>query len=370
MISFWSVLSATLWFALAFLLLGALRGHTNFLMRHGTMAWSMAVVMTLMRLLFPLDSKYMFVIRSYKLLPVLRRALDYQPVAGVTVRGILAGLWIAGSLLWLGFVIYGMVRDRRQLWEIPAVPLTPEVKAAARQCGLSESMICMTPAVSSPMTMGLLHPTVFLPVSVENKDDWLWIMKHEMTHIAGHDAWLRLAFLMFRCLFWWNPLVHLAQKSLADILELRCDKTVLNNMGTEERAAYVGAMRRAMAQADQGVSPFIGASAFVQPSRVNTLVLRARTAIDAAPQWDKTAVAALVVSIALFLASFAFILQPAELPPETDESDVVSVISSQTTYLKRLPSGEYEFWSDGEFVCIVSADMLKDEVFQNLEVLP
>lgn len=79
-------------------------------------------------------------------------------------------------------------------------------------------------------------------------------MKHEMTHIAGHDAWLRFAFLMFRCLFWWNPLVHLAQKSLADILELRCDKTVLNNMGTEERAAYVGAMRRAMAQADQGVS--------------------------------------------------------------------------------------------------------------------
>ncbi len=283
------------------------------------------------------------------------------------MRGILAGLWIAGSLLWLGFVIYGMVRDRRQLWEIPAVPLTPEVKAAARQCGLSESMICMTPAVSSPMTMGLLHPTVFLPVSVENKDDWLWIMKHEMTHIAGHDAWLRFAFLMFRCLFWWNPLVHLAQKSLADILELRCDKTVLNNMGT---AAYVGAMRRAMAQADQGVSPFIGASTFVQPSRVNTLVLRARTAIDAAPQWDKTAVAALVVSIALFLASVAFILQPAELPPETDESDVVSVISSQTTYLKRLPSGEYEFWSDGEFVCIVSADMLKDEVFQNLEVLP
>lgn len=83
MISFWSVLSATLWFALAFLLLGALRGHTNFLMRHGTMAWSMAVVMTLVRLLFPLDSKYMFVIRSYKLLPVLRRALDYQPVAAL-----------------------------------------------------------------------------------------------------------------------------------------------------------------------------------------------------------------------------------------------------------------------------------------------
>lgn len=79
----------------------------------------------------------------------------------------------------------------------------------------------------------------------------------------------------------------------------------------------------------------------------------------------------MVVSIALFLASFAFILQPAEFPDQTPENgDTLVLTTSETSYLKKTPSGEYEMWSDGELVCIVPADALKDEIFQNLEVLP
>lgn len=78
MISIWSLFSSTLWFLLAFLLLFLLRDHTDFLMRHGTTAWSMAVVLTIVRLLLPLDSKRMIVLRSYRLLPKLRRVLNYD----------------------------------------------------------------------------------------------------------------------------------------------------------------------------------------------------------------------------------------------------------------------------------------------------
>lgn len=370
MISFWSVLSATLWFVLAFLLLCLLRGHTDFLMRHGVAAWSVAVVLTIARLLLPLDSKRMFVLRSYKLLPMVRRALDYQPVAGISVSLILKGLWLAGALCGIGFAVYGVIRDSRRLRDIPAVPLTPQVRAAAQQCDISTGMICMTPTIDMAMTQGLLHPTIYLPDRQFDETDLVCMLKHEMNHIAGHDAWLNLGFLLFRCAFWWNPLVHLAQEPVDEILELRSDNAVLKGMSDAERLTYAEALRRERVHGRKGHRSLVGASHFVSPDKANTLILRANAALEGPDRWDKVAVAALVLSIVLFAVSYVFILQPAELPPTTDDSDSVMIISPETSYLKALPSGDYELWCDGEFLWSVSVDELNDPFYQNLEVLP
>lgn len=370
MISFWSVLSATLWFVVVYLFLFILRGHTTFLMKHGTAVWPIAVVLTIVRFLLPLDSKRMFVLRSYHLLPILRRALDYQPVTGISVSLLLKGLWLAGTLCGVGFIIYGVIRDSRRLRDIPAVPLTPEVRAAAQRCGIKPGMICMTPVFDGAKAMGLLHPTIYLPDRQFNETDLVCMLKHEMNHIAGHDAWLNLGFLLFRCVFWWNPLVYLAEKSVDDILELRCDKTTLDGMSYEERVAYIELMKLEGERKCKTPKTFVGASNFVSPERANLLLLRASEALNGPKRWDKAAVAALVLSIVLFAVSYVFILQPAELPPTTDDSDSVMIISPETSYLKALPSGDYELWCDGEFLWSVSADELNDSFYQNLEVLP
>lgn len=369
MISFWSVLSATLWFVVVYLFLSILRGHTNFLMRHGTVAWSIAVVLTIVRLLLPLDSERMFVLRSYHLLPMVRRALDYQPVAGVSVSLLLKGLWLVGALCGIGFVVYGVIRDSWRLRDIPAVPLTPQVRAAAQQCNISTGMICMTPTFDTAKAKGLLHPTIFLPDRQFDETDLVFMLKHEMNHIAGHDGWLNLGFLLFRCVFWWNPLVHLAQDAVEEILELRCDAAVLNGMSEEERVAYTEVMKLEAGQERKSEPSFIGASNFVSPERANMLLLRAELALHEPPRWDKTAVAAFVLSLVLFAVSYIFILQPAGMPP-TEDMVPVNVVSSGTTYLKLAPTGEHEMWSDGELVGMIPADALDDGLFQNLEVLP
>lgn len=370
MISFWSVLSATLWFVLAFLLLFALRGHTNFLMRHGVTAWSIAVILTIVRLLLPLDSERMIVLRSYKLLPMVRRALDYQPVAGVSVSLLLKGLWLVGGLCGIGCVVGKIVRDNRQLRRFPAVSPSPQACSAACQCGINTDMIRMSATVAVPSVIGLLHPTIYVPEDPYNEADLVWAMKHEMNHIAGHDSWLRLGFMIFRCVFWWNPLVHLARKPVDDILELRCDRAVFSHLNEAERVAYAEVLYRIGKQSKRPVPHFICASNFVSPERANALVLRAQVAMENPPRWDKTAVAAFVLSLVLFAASYVFILQPAGMPPATDDSDSVGALSSETAYLKALPSGEYELWCDGELFWSISADELNDPLYQNLEVLP
>lgn len=369
MISIWSLFSATLWFVLAFFLLFLLRGHTGFLMRHGTAAWSVAVILTVVRLLLPLDSKSMIVLRSYTILPMVRRSLHYELPAGVSIEAILIGVWAVGAVAGVVFLCRGIIRDQRQFDSLPVAARTPEVEAAIQSCGIDPDMVCVTPAISTPMAAGFLRPKIYLPDFTYAQADLVWILKHELSHITGRDAWWRLAFLLFRCLFWWNPFAHLAQRSLNDILELRCDRTVLHDLTSAERVAYGEALCHMAERAHDAALSFVSAGNFVQPNRIGTLSLRVQIALDKPKRWDLGAALAIVVSLTLFVVSYVFILQPAGFPSEMEGGVPIYQLSPGSAYLKETPSGDYELWCDGEFAGIVRADKLQDEMFQGLEVL-
>lgn len=370
MISFWSILSATLWFSAACLLLMLLRKHTKFLLRYGTAAWSATILLTVVRLLLPLDSAYMIVLRSYHVLPALWRAVEHELTAGLSVRRLMRWLWLGGSLVGLGIVVCGAIWDSRRLGAVVRAPRSPQVDEAMERCGIPAGLVHVTPVISTPVAAGLFHPAIYLPDGTYSDRDLDWILKHEMAHITGRDAWLRLGFLLFRCAFWWNPLVHAAQTAVNEVLELRCDKTVLTGVETVDRVSYVEALCRVGRQACPGVPDFVGAGTFVQPGKLGTLALRANMALNAPAKRDRTAMAALVMSVALFVVSYVFIPQPAAFFEETyADAQPVYAVDPGTSYLGKLPSGEYEFWCGGEHVWTVSEDMLGDEIFQNLEVI-
>lgn len=368
MITLWSIFSAMLWFSLSACLLFALRRNDDFLIRYGVAVWSGAMILTVARMLFPLDSEYMVVLRSYHVLPALYRMLSYELVAGFSVGRLLIALWITGTLLGFIFVLYGLFRDGRRLRQFPSLPPSPSIKAAAQACGLDIGIIRISPAVTAPMTTGLLHPTVYLPINDYPEAALPCILKHEANHIAGHDSWLKLGFLLFRCLFWWNPVVHFAQKSVVDILELRCDQAALAGASSEEQLVYVQAMAYTVQQVLQPSFSFIGAASFVQPNNKDLVALRAKLVLRNAhpPKWRVLAV--LTLCFALFIGSYLFIFQSAGFPAENDGDFPIHGFLPQTSYLKQTPCGDYELWSNGEYAGSFPADALDNELFQNLEV--
>ncbi len=371
MISFWSVFSASLWFVVAFLLLYALRRQENFLMRYGVAVCFIVVILATVRLLLPLDNAHMIILRSYTLLPALNKVLKHELVEdGVLLEQLLWDIWIAGILVGLGGLAFCALRDQRKLKRLPVEPLSPQVCATIEACGLDEDRVRIAPRVATPMVAGFLCPVIYLPTQDYEETDLQWILRHEAGHIAGGDAWLRLGFLLFRCLFWWNPLVHLSQKLVDDILELRCDKVVLTGTDEDGRLAYVEALYHAASRVGEGVSSAVTAGSFVRPGRAGILAVRANMAINESRpnRWKERA--ALVLSATLFVASYAFIIQPAELPPGMEDGVEVVLVSPETSYLKELPSGDYEIWCDGEFSGYVTKNMRNDEVYRELEVLP
>ncbi len=370
MISFWSMFSATMWFGIVFLALWMLRRQVGFLMEYGVTVLLVMAILTIVRLSLPLDGDWTIILRSYTLLPAFNKVLRHELAEGFRLEQLLWDVWIAGILIGLGGLALGVLRDRRKLERLPVEPLSPQVRAVAEACGLDKSRVRIAPGVATPMVAGFLHPVIYLPAQDYDEADLQWILKHEAGHIAGGDAWLRLGFLLFRCLFWWNPLVHLSQKLVDDILELRCDKVVLTGTDAAGHLAYVEALYHAASRAGEGISSVVTAGSFVQPRRASILAVRANMAIDEPRPNRWKARVVLILSAALFVASYVFIVQPAELPPGMDDGVEVFQLTPETAYLKRTSSGGYELWCGGEFAGYITEDVRNDEIYRELEVLP
>jgi beta-lactamase regulating signal transducer with metallopeptidase domain len=103
-----------------------------------------------------------------------------------------------------------------------------------------------------PALLGILRPRIVLPADFEsryNRLERLLIFSHERTHLGRGDAlWNALAALM-RCLFWFNPLVHLAAICLRADQEMACDAAVLDGHPGSRRAYATAMLKTQLADA-------------------------------------------------------------------------------------------------------------------------
>lgn len=91
--------------------------------------------------------------------------------------------------------------------------------------------------ISSPCVIGLFKPHVLLTDSFET-DELYWVLKHELTHIKNKDILIKFTIAFLRCLYWFNPLVHLMSKKISEDCELHCDERVIENSSKEEQRLY------------------------------------------------------------------------------------------------------------------------------------
>ena len=100
--------------------------------------------------------------------------------------------------------------------------------------------LVISPNVSTPMTIGLLRRSmkVILPDRLYSREELELIYKHELTHIARNDQWVKL-FLTFCSAFcWFNPLMWIAMRKCTEDLELSCDETVLIHADDMQKRQY------------------------------------------------------------------------------------------------------------------------------------
>lgn len=106
-----------------------------------------------------------------------------------------------------------------------------------------------------PAVVGLWRPRIVLPADAMHRYDAAerdLMLAHERAHIARGDLHANAVVAALRCLFWFNPLLHLAAMRFRHDQELACDQQVVRRH-PDARRAYGEAMLKT--QLARGVLP-------------------------------------------------------------------------------------------------------------------
>jgi len=180
---------------------------------------------------------------TLKLELVLPNAAPAPPAAVLSLHAKLLLVWVAGALL-LGLGL--MLRNRpvrclaRNAGEAPP-DLVALLREAAESLGLNRvPALRLSEANHSPALCGFVRPMILLPreiVSQLTPDGMRAVLLHELIHLRRHDLWANLLQALVQVLWWWNPLVWLANARIRTLREQAVDEGVM--LATQQdRAAY------------------------------------------------------------------------------------------------------------------------------------
>ncbi len=178
-------------------------------------------------------------------------------------RTVLAGLWLGGTGVLVGYRVLGSLRLRRLCRH--SVPLAdPRARAlagaVASECGWTGAVeLRRTAACRVPMAWGFWRPVVLFPdEAVAWPDPQLTAaLRHEFGHLRRRDGLVRGLSQWVCAVYWMNPLVWMAARRLRVAQEQACDDLVLRGGAIApdyadllvQVAGRLGANRQALAMA-------------------------------------------------------------------------------------------------------------------------
>lgn len=106
--------------------------------------------------------------------------------------------------------------------------------------------------VAGPAVAGFLDPQVVLPSDFAARftlAEQRLILVHEDVHLERHDTRINTLVAAARCIFWFNPLVHLAARVMRIDQEASCDAAVVDRRPIQRRAYAETLLKSQMASA-------------------------------------------------------------------------------------------------------------------------
>lgn len=149
---------------------------------------------------------------------------------------ILAWIFISTCVLTLSILRLSIFLRRVKKATLPTSPsLNGLVESLSKRIGLRRKVLVRTvDDAIGPAVVGLLRPTILLPkVIVEGKTDKELepLLAHELIHVRRGDLVWAMLQGMSVSLWWFNPLVWLAERLLTREAERSCDEETIAGLG-------------------------------------------------------------------------------------------------------------------------------------------
>ena len=160
-------------------------------------------------------------------------------------------IWLVGFIISLGRLVHGVIflsGFRSSLVRIPEAELSgvlETVRAAFPRTRLPS--VHLSPAVDSPMALGIRRPMIVLPQSLAENlsaEELASILIHETAHVRHLDQVSGLLQRLLTSLYWWNPLAYTLSASFSVTREDVSDNYVIQESGAHSYASCLVTLAR------------------------------------------------------------------------------------------------------------------------------
>ena len=224
--------------------------------------------------------------------------------------------------------------------------------------------------LSTPCGIGLLRRQILLPSQEYTEEELFHILCHELQHFQTHDLLVKWMIRVFQCLFWWNPLVYLLGKDLDQVLEIKCDLSVVKNYSRQETLAYMRTIKNQLKRAmEMQETVPIGSASLIGNFAMSNVEERFSYIVASLKPTNRKELPKPVFALffmALIIASYSIVIQPYFEVPELDENgEKIKYIQEDEMKLLHLKDGSYQQIYENEVTSIpmeIAEEMIQQGV--------
>ena len=267
------------------------------------------------------------------------------------VSNLLLLVWAVGSVF---LFVQFLIRYHRGKREIDRMPkqgnqvlqeLLDELQRGNKRCIPIQVLCCS--GLSTPCGIGLLRRQILLPSQEYTEEELFHILRHELQHFQTHDLLVKWMIRVFQCLFWWNPLVYLLGKDLDQVLEIKCDLSVVKNYSRQETLAYMRTIKNQLERSmDIEKTAPVGSTALVGNFAMSNVEERFSYIVKSLKpnKWKELSKPVFtVLFLALIIGSYSIVLQSNFEEPEVDENgNHIDYMTQDDIRVRKLKNGTYE----------------------------
>ena len=290
------------------------------------------------------------------------------------VSDLLLLVWAVGSILLFAQFLIRYHRGKRDIDRLPKQEnqvlqeILDELQRRNKR-RIPIQVLCCS-GLSTPCGIGLLRRQILLPSQEYTEEELFHILRHELQHFQTHDLLVKWMIRVFQCLFWWNPFVYLLGKDMDQVLEIKCDLSVVKNYSRQETLAYMRTIKSQLEQAihTEKIVPVASASLVgnFAMSNVEERFLYLAESLKPNQRKELSKPAFAVLFVALIMASYSFVLQSSYEAPELDENgEKIQYMQEDEIKLLHKKDGSYQEICQDELVKVpnyIAEEMIEQGV--------
>lgn len=204
--------------------------------------------------------------------------------------------------------------------------------------------------INLPLVVGVIRKRILLPSVKYSEIELYYILLHEYTHIMKHDLLKKLLVDISGCIFWWLPFIGFAKQDIDQLIEIKCDSSIVKRLSDSEKINYMGTLlevvKRESVNHNMKLTGYLG-FAFMENS--HPIIERFKLmSSDCSVKRKKS-------NISILLFGLLFIVCSYLVAPVPDfEPNISDIQNSGFTYVT--PENTYLVEENGEFLLVTNGN--------------